>query len=364
MRASQNHCTDDTDSIRPTGVMRRLPRHRSARRRTRGAMLVLILVMLVGFVATVAFSVDIAHMHLSRTELRSATDAASQAASQELSRSFDTALAVEKGREIALLNRVNGQPLQLVQSDFQFGRSEPDANGRFLFTSGDTPLNTVRVTGRRTSDSASGSIPLLFGNVLGFSTFEPQVTTAATYIERDVVLVVDRSGSMRGSKFRELQQAIDVFIATLNTTPVDEQVGLASYSKNATEDVQLTKNLGEVSDGLAKLSTDGRTSISRGMRAGAAIMYAGRDEDFVERTMIVMTDGQHNEGPEPSTVASELATDQVQIHTITFGSGADQKRMRNVAEIGGGRHFHALSGDELVAAYREIALTLGTVITE
>ena len=93
-------------------------------------------------------------------------------------------------------------------------------------------------------------------------------------------------------------------------------------------------------------------------------MRAGRNQQFVERTMIVMTDGKHNEGPEPSTVATRLAADRIQIHTITFGEGADKKRMRKVAEIGGGRHFHALSAAELVAAYREIALTLGTVITE
>jgi Ca-activated chloride channel family protein len=327
-------------------------------------MLVLILVMLVGFLATVAFSVDIAHMHLSRTELRSATDAASQASSQELAATLDTSLAIQKGQEIAALNLVNGEPLQLVAGDFEFGRSDLDATGRFVFAQGSTPLNTVRVTGRRTSGSASGAIPLLFGNILGFSSFEPQVTAAATYIERDVVLVVDRSGSMSGSKFVDLQNAINVFITTLDSTPVDEEVGLASYSEFATEDVELTGQLVEVSDGLAALSTGGRTSISRGMDAGAAIMDRGRSVQFVERTLIVMTDGQHNEGPEPSTVATRLAADGVQIHTITFGSGADKTRMRNVAAIGGGRHFHALSASELVDAYREIALTLGTVITE
>ncbi|MCO8124595.1 VWA domain-containing protein [Stieleria sp. TO1_6] len=327
-------------------------------------MLILIMVMLVGFLATVAFSVDIAHMHLSRTELRSATDAATKAASQELSRTLDQDQAIAMGQQIALENLVDGQPLQLTAADFQFGRSESDLSGRFVFAANQRPLNTVRVTGRRTADSASGPIPLVFGNLLGFSSFEPQLVTAATYIERDVVLVVDRSGSMSGEKFRELQRALDVFVATLNTTPVNEAVGLASYSDRASQDVPLTTTLLEVTDGLASLSTGGRTSISRGMEAGAVIMQAARSADYVERTMIVMTDGMHNEGPEPSDVATRLADDGVQIHTITFGRGADQSRMRNIARLGGGRHFHALSESELIAAYREIALTLGTVITE
>lgn len=347
--------------VKQSVLLRSRPLRRTQRR---GAMLVLILVMLVGFMATVAFSVDIAHMHLSRTELRSATDAASQAASQELATSLDTKLAIAKGKEIAALNLVNGDPLMLSDGDFEFGRSDLDASGAFVFTQGRKPLNTVRVTGRRTQGSASGAIPLLFGNVLGFSEFEPHVSAAATYIERDVVLVVDRSGSMRGSKFRDLKDAIDVFVSTLNSTPVQEAVGLASYNQNATEDVQLTKSMGAISDGMNRLSTGGRTSISRGMEAGDRIMSHGRHQDYVERTLIVMTDGKHNEGAEPRDVATRLAANGVQIHTITFGSGADEKRMSEVASIGGGRHFHALSREELIKAYREIALTLGTVITE
>ncbi|MCD0460876.1 vWA domain-containing protein [Roseiconus lacunae] len=344
--------------LRPRQNTKQNPRQR------RGAMLVLILFMMVGFIAAVAFSVDIAHMHLSRTELRSATDAAAQAASQELSDTFDRAAAIRKGQEIAALNLVNGDPLLLDGADFQFGRSDENADGRFVFSEGTTPLNTVRVTGRRTSGSPSGPIPLFFGNVMGFSSFEPQSVAAATYIERDVVLVVDRSGSMSGRKFSDLQAAIGVFIATLQTTPVDEEVGLASYAATATEDVQLTNNLFDIQSGLASLRPSGLTSISRGMEAGSSIMSRSRSSDFVERTLIVMTDGLHNRGPEPRGVATRLAADDVRIHTITFGNGADQARMREIATIGGGKHFHALSAAELTEAYREIALTLGTVVTE
>ena len=337
---------------------------RRRQRPRRGAMLVLIVLILVGFMATVTFSVDIAHMHLTRTELRSATDAAAQAASLELSRTFDTDRAIAKGQEIAWENQVDGQPLQLLPEDFEFGRSTLDESGRFVFVANATPQNTVRVLGRRTADSASGAIPLLFGNVLGLTTFEPRMSSAATYVERDVVLVVDRSGSMEGTKFDKLQDAIAVFVDTLEATPVDEKVGLASYNESATEDIELTNDLESITEGLSRLSIAGRTSISRGMKAGAAIIRRGRNADFTERTLIVMTDGLHNSGPEPRDVALLLADEHIQIHTITFGDGADQARMKEVASIGGGRHYHALNAAELMAAYREIALTLGTVMTE
>lgn len=326
--------------------------------------MVLIVVMLLGFMATVAFSVDIAFMHLSRTELRTATDAASKAAAQELSTTQDRGLAIDRGQEIAALNTVNGDPLLLANGDFVFGRSLEQNSGKFLFSPNQNPNNTVRVTGRRTAGSRSGAIPLFFGNIMGFEFFEPQTSAASTFIERDIVLVVDRSGSMSGQKFRDLRSAIDVFVNTLNETDVEESVGLASYSEQSSEDVQLTTNLNRISRGLRRLRIGGFTSISRGMQAAQNIMNNGRSADFVERTMIVMTDGQHNRGPEPRIVAQSLANQQVQIHTITFGSGADETRMREVATIGRGQHFHALSAAELRRIYREIALTLSTVITE
>ena len=330
----------------------------------KGAMLVLIAVMLIGFMVTVAFSVDIAHMHLARTELRSATDAASKAAAQELASSQSRAEAIARGQQIAARNLVDGDPLLLDGSDFSFGRSEEQPGGKFVFSGSGTPTNSVQVNGRRTQGSASGPVPHFFGNIFGVEFFEPSVDATATYIERDVVLVVDRSGSMRGSKINDLVSAINIFVATLNATPVDERVGLASYNDQASQDVQLTENLGLISTAMGNLPVGGFTSISRGMRAGESIMNNSRSRDFVERTMIVMTDGRHNRGPEPRTVAQSLAANGVQIHTITFGGNADLARMREVAQIGGGRHFHALTGDQLREIYREIALTLSTVMTE
>ena len=339
-------------------------RHRFGRRHRRGAMMIMIVVMMIGFMVAVALTVDIANMHLARTELRTATDAASKAAAAALADTTDIGDAVQQGRRIAAQNRVNGKPLQLSRQDFVFGRSRQDASGKFQFTTSGFPRNSVQVTGRKTKGSLSGAVPLFFGNLMGVEYFEPTVNATATYIERDVVLVVDRSGSMRGQKFRDLISAIDIFVDTLQSTPVDERVGMASYNHFSSEDVPLTADLSLISSGVRRLRVRGMTSISRGMDSGQNIMNGSRNANFVERTMIVMTDGKHNRGPEPRISAQSLANNGIQIHTITFGSGADLARMREVARIGHGRHFHANDGDQLRQIYRDIALTLSTIMTE
>ncbi len=337
---------------------------RQMQKSRRGAMLVLLAAMLVMFFVAVAFSVDIAYMQLVRGELRAATDAATKAASETLSRTQDINQAIERGKEIARENLVAGKGLELDNADFKFGNSKQLSNDRFDFRENARPINSVEVIGKRTTTSRSGPVGLFFGAVLGTRTFSPVERARATFVERDLVVVVDRSGSMAGQKFADLQQAMLTFVNTLKAANLQTRVGLASYSSDATENVQLTTDLNQTTAAMSRMQVGGATSISRGMLAGANIMKLARSGEIVERTMIVMTDGLHNTGPDPEPVAIALANQGIVIHTIGFGSDADVFRMRRMAQIGDGKSFQANDGLELNKVFRELALTLSTVITE
>ena len=93
-------------------------------------------------------------------------------------------------------------------------------------------------------------------------------------------------------------------------------------------------------------------------------MSRGRSRDFVERTMIVLTDGLQNQGRLAKFAAADQAALGITIHAITFGSDADQTAMKEVAAIGNGRFFHAVDGTQLRQVFTEIALTLSTILTE
>jgi Ca-activated chloride channel homolog len=338
-------------------------RHRARSRR--GAMLILIGVMIFAFLVTVAFSVDIAYMNLTKSELRSATDAAAKAAAETLARTQDLNAAIARGQAIALENKVANKPLELRASDFTFGRSELVASGKFEFSNNAGQINSVRVNSERTNTSLSGSVPLFVGRALGVDSFQPRETSTATFIQRDIVLVVDRSGSMLDfNKFNELRSAIAVFIQILNDSPVEERVGLASYSTTESEDVQFTESLDLINDAMDRMPVAGFTNISAGIDAGGRVMSRGRSRDFVERTMIVLTDGLQNRGRPARNAARDQAALGITLHSITFGSDADQAAMRDVASIGGGRYFHADNGAQLREVFEEIALTLSTILTE
>jgi Mg-chelatase subunit ChlD len=340
----------------------RVSRVRALQRK--GSVTMLVAALMIAFVAMVAISIDMAYLHMARTELRAATDAAAKAASVTLSQTQDISLAREQGIRIAGLNTIAGKPLVLNSSNLVFGNSSRSQNGKFVFTPGKTPFNGVKVIAELGKGSASGGVDLFFGNLHGVSVFQTKQEAISTYLERDIVLVIDRSGSMAGQKYRDLCDALAIFVATVQETPTKEFMGLASYSSGASVDMGYTLDLNLIPAKARGLRVDGMTSISAGIDAGYQIIQTGRSKLFVERTMVVMTDGQHNTGREPIIPARAIAADGVTIHTITFGAGADKSRMSQVAAAGRGRHIHADNGAQLKAAFRDIALTLSTMLTE
>ena len=374
---------------------RKLPR--PARR---GAMLVLIAICLPLCVIMAAFAVDVAWMQLVRTELRTATDAAARAGAKELSLSQNTAAARDRAKQAARRNKVAGEPLQLQDRDIQIGAStQPSAASRFAFSSGGPRPNAVRVTGRRTNGSASGPVDLLFAGVLGVREFEPQQVATSTQLDRDICLVVDRSGSMMwimtgGSQFPPgtqpcdaphpslsrwgaLASALDAFLVELDKTRQSETVGLVSYSSNTKEcgntykistiDSDLVSNYAPIRahmDRMSRKPVKGSTAISAGIDDGIKVLTGAKSRPFALRTMVLMTDGIHNTGPEPVVSARVAAQNDIVIHTVTFSADADIRRMQDVAKATGGEHFHADDQKELVDIFKRIASTLPVMLTE
>ena len=360
-------------------------------------MLVLIAVTIPLIVIMAAFAIDTAWMQLVRTELRTATDAASRAGAKTLSLSQDEVAARTAAKDAASRNLVAGTPLQMVDPEIEIGQgSQTGTNSRFAFTPGGNLKNAVRVTGNRTAGSAGGPVNLFLGQVLGVSTFEPSQVATSTQLDRDICLVVDRSGSMMRdlvsqnvpggfcnpphptlSRWGGLNVAVAGFLAELDNTAQREQCGLASYSQAGsrcgitftTSDInsQLEFDYQIIRDEMARLSSQpvaGFTNIAAGIDNGILILTDPQARPFAVKTMVVMTDGRKNRGIEPVISARRAATLDITIHTVTFSDEADFPRMRDVASATGGQHFHAPDAAALERIFRQIAATLPVLLTD
>lgn len=372
----------------------------------KGAMLVLVAITVILLLIAVAFSIDVAFMQLTRTELRTSTDAAARAATEALSREQNTAAAMQAARDAAAANPVAGDPLLLADEDIIFGHADVQGDGTFDFQDGVTPFNSIRVIGRRTNDSPSGPVGLLFAGVFDTGTFLPTQAARTVNLDRDICLVVDRSGSMNRevtsnntpsgysnwcdgphptlSRWAALDEAVTVFLAALHSTDLDELVGLVSYSSidpncggvptaPSTIDAPLSDDYADIQTAMQRYSdsfVDGWTNIASGIDNAVAVLTdPARTRIYAEKTMVVLTDGRENRPRFSSrwaeaAAAEAVAANDIVIHTITFSSAANQATMRNVARIGGGNHYHAPTAERLEEIFREIALTLPVVMAE
>ena len=421
----------------PTPVVRhRLTRQISNRQ---GSVLGLMAILLPVLAILAAVSINLAHIQVTRTELMVATDAAARAGGRAFSETQTVNDAKSVAAATAAMNLVDGQPLLLRTNDsaneMEFGRTtQPGGTeGRYYFekiptsivASGQEVASAFRVNGLRNGGSLSGRVPMALSGVLNQSDFSSEQDAVAMQVDRDISLILDRSGSMEDVTFdwpsgksptyrstldaavsadvlfkyngdyyyssgydwltyrqwvweeyydlgtaprpawQDLVAAVEAFLGVLDTTSQEEQVSVASYSSSATLDCWLEKDFDIVRSTVDGLSTGGNTAIGKGMEEGIQALLDSAARPFASKTMVVMTDGMHNRGVDPIAVAHTLVNSyNLTIHTVTFGEGADQDRMRSVADIGGGKHYHATTGPQLVAIFEEIANNLPTIITE
>jgi Flp pilus assembly protein TadG len=179
----------------------------------RGVIVVLTAFLLTVMFAFLALSIDTGRVVLTETEMQNAADAASLAASQEIqaavqaagqgvgsasidANSIAVAAARQMAADVAAANGVHIDP----STDIEFGKRVYNPSGETWNVQwGGTPYNVVRVTARRTGSDTSapgGEVPLAFGWAIGRDSVPLEVSSTAFTEARDLVLVLDFSGSM------------------------------------------------------------------------------------------------------------------------------------------------------------------------
>lgn len=149
---------------------------------------------------------------------------------------------------------------------------------------------------------------------------QPPVQMAETFIApKDVVLVVDQSGSMDGLKWNQAQEAARYVLENLN--PADRfnvilfSTGWRTYS-NALEPAE---NANRAAEWVMSQQADGGTDIN-----GALTTALGFAESDRPLTILFITDGLATEGEtNPQMILQNLDSADVNARIFTFGVGDD-----------------------------------------
>jgi len=167
----------------------------------------------------------------------------------------------------------------------------------------------------------------------------------------NIYLVVDTSGSMEeNDKIGLTRVALRSFVDQIRGDR--DQVGLITFATN----VNLVRPLQPLDDAgrtqlhtaIDQLIASGNTALIDGVwEAYNRLMTEGNPESI--NAIVVMTDGQENSSRQSlSALQRRIQQEQgmqIVIFTIAFGSDADEKLMRSMAEMGGGQYRRATETD-------------------
>ncbi len=168
-------------------------------------------------------------------------------------------------------------------------------------------------------------------------------TQAAKRVPTDLVVVLDRSGSMDGEKLVHARAAVAELIQQLDP---QDRFALISYADDAETTIPLAAVTPEARRGwlatVSGLGTLGGTNMSSGLDLALSALQAGATAGRVPRTILV-SDGLANQGdssPEGLVArARRAARSEWPLSTVGVGSDFNEYLMTALADAGTGNYY-------------------------
>ncbi|MGN1201821.1 MAG: VWA domain-containing protein [Eubacterium sp.] len=138
----------------------------------------------------------------------------------------------------------------------------------------------------------------------------------------DIVLILDRSGSMSGKPLENMKSGakkfIDIINEATNATPdgnigSGSHIGIVSFADSATQDTQLITSVEALKDAVDALAAGGRTNHADAFTKAAALFNPASTN---QRVIVMFTDGNTTTGLPPTPVADAIKASGVIIYCI------------------------------------------------
>ncbi|MBU6330475.1 MAG: VWA domain-containing protein [Acidobacteria bacterium] len=162
----------------------------------------------------------------------------------------------------------------------------------------------------------------------------------------DVVLVLDRSGSMGGGRLESVKAAT---AHLLRLAGPDDRVGVVAFDDRT--DLVLDLATHDTDTAIARvmaLQTGGSTNLSGGWLKGIELLEASPRPEALRR-IVILTDGQANIGEtDPDRLASMAVSARsrsITTSTIGFGDGYDERLLAGIADAGTGNDYWCAGPD-------------------
>jgi len=177
----------------------------------------------------------------------------------------------------------------------------------------------------------------------------------------DVVLVIDTSGSMVGTKLAAAKAAALEFVRLLPFTPDADgrrnQVAIVAFNSAARLITELSSDRARIEAAIIGLTTATGTWINLGLQAAWDEMRSGRRLQGNTPTVILLTDGIHSGEEAPVQLLGDLMCES-RIVLFTIGLGSDNEidiPFLQALACDPAKAFVAPRPEDLTAIYTQIA---------
>lgn len=183
------------------------------------------------------------------------------------------------------------------------------------------------------------------------------IPVRTTSDERDIVLVLDVSGSMAGSPMDETKKASTKFIDTI--LDEDASIGLVTYDDSASMLSDFSVDKKYLTDAVTNISDGGGTNIESGLAQAKSMLDSSNAK---KKIIVLMSDGEPNEGKGGEDLiayADDIKSDDILIYTLGFfenmsgSKSSAQYLMEQLASDG--CHYEVASADDLVFFFEDMA---------
>ena len=233
---------------------------------------------------------------------------------------------------------------------------------------------------------------LLLGLVLAFVALaRPQGVVSVPRLEGVVVLAFDVSGSMAATDLQPTRMDAAKAAAKdfVNKQPPGVIVGIVAFSDAGISVQTPTKDTAQVLAAIDRLAPQKGTSLGQGIEVALHTIsvalnppptnyYSNQSPaptpsptpvpagQHAPAVVVLLTDGENNEQPDPAAAAQTAADQGIRIDTIGIGTAAgstldlqgfqvhsqlDEALLQQIADTSGGTYYHAADADQLKAVY-------------
>ncbi|MHB9288845.1 vWA domain-containing protein [Halobacteriales archaeon Cl-PHB] len=196
--------------------------------------------------------------------------------------------------------------------------------------------------------------------------------------EADIVLVLDRSGSMSGSKNTEMRAAAKNLVDALNLGANAAQVGIVSFADQERLDHALSTNASTVKTAIDGVGDSGSTNLEGGVNGAEdeltgsnhsqEVTASGNHRSGADKVIVVLSDGAPNvddnqvttgdTNESPTEEATRAKNNGVEIYTVGFGissGGSTAQTLEDMASSPKNTHAYLGQVGDLTQIFGQIS---------